>query len=369
MALAFIKADTNFDFISKRQVAFALSILLLLVGIFSMIWGGGLKLGIDFAGGLVMQIQFERQVDDEALKKILDQANLPAISTQRFGDGGRDFLLRVSTTEKAGKDSTQLRPAVETALHAAYPDNGVTVQRVEMVGPKVGEDLTNKALNALYYAILLIAVYISGRFEQKWLVAALMAACLWGAMYGLATFTSLSLGWLVLAALGVTLVICFFLRLNFAIGAIVALIHDVGITVGILSLLGVEVDLNIIAALLTLIGYSLNDTIIIFDRLRENLRLGKLPDMAALINRSVNQTLSRTILTSGTTLLASLALFFFGGGVIHDFALCMTIGVFVGTYSSIYIASALLMVLGNIDFYRQAQEQEDYERPGEHGMV
>lgn len=369
MALAFVKADTNFDFISKRFWAFGLSVALLAVGFLSIIFGGGLKLGIDFAGGLVMQIQFERGIDDENLKKSLAKPELPAISIQRFGDGDRDYLLRVSTAERGGTDSTRLRPLVETVLHEAYPDNSATVQRVEMVGPKVGEDLTNKALNALYYAILLIAVYISGRFEQKWLVAAIMSACLWGAMYLLSTFTPLSIGWLVLAALAVTLAICFVLRLNFALGAIVALIHDVGITVGILSMLGVEVDLNIIAALLTLIGYSLNDTIIIFDRLRENLRLGKLPNMASLINRSVNQTLSRTILTSGTTLLASLALFFFGGGVIHDFALCMTIGVFVGTYSSIYIASALLMALGDLDFYRRAQEQENYERPGEHGMV
>lgn len=369
MAFAFVKADTKIDFIGKRHLAFGLSVLVLLIGLSSILFGGGLKLGIDFAGGLVMQVQFERDVDDEALKKSLDRPDLPSINTQRFGDGGRDYLLRVSMSDQEKNNSTQIRPAVESTLRSAYPDNAVTVQRVEMVGPKVGEDLTNKALNALYYAILLIAVYISGRFEQKWLVAALMAACLWGAMYALATFTSLSLGWLVLAALFVTLIICFFLRLNFAIGAIVALIHDVGITVGILSLLGVEVDLNIIAALLTLIGYSLNDTIIIFDRLRENLRLGTFPDMTALINKSVNQTLSRTILTSGTTLLASLALFFFGGGVIHDFALCMTIGVFVGTYSSIYIAAALLMTLGDMEFYRHAQEQEDYERPGEHGMV
>lgn len=369
MALAFVKSDTNINFIGKRKLAFAFSILLLVVGLLSISVGGGLKLGIDFAGGLVMQIQFERDVDDETLKKSLDKPELPAISTQRFGDGGRDYLLRVSMAEQRGADSTSLRPAVENTLRENFAGNAVTVQRVEMVGPKVGDDLTNKALNALYYAILLIAVYISGRFEQKWLVAALMAACLWGAMYVLSTYVALGIGWLVLAALLVTLVICFFLKLNFAIGAIVALIHDVGITVGILSLLGVEVDLNIIAALLTLIGYSLNDTIIIFDRLRENLRLGTLPDMASLINRSVNQTLSRTILTSGTTLLASLALYFFGGGVIHDFAMCMTIGVFVGTYSSIYIASALLMVLGDMAFYRKAQEQEDYERPGEHGMV
>ena len=150
----------------------------------------------------------------------------------------------------------------------------------------------------------------------------------------------------------------------------VGLLHDVLITVGLLALMGVEIDLNVMAALLTLVGYSLNDTIIVYDRLRENLRADPHMDMAALINRSVNQTLSRTILTSGTTFLATLSLFLLGGGVIHDFALTMLIGVVVGTASSIYVSSAVLLALGDTAFYvNLVQKKGQYERPGEHGVV
>uniref|UniRef100_UPI00307A78B5 protein translocase subunit SecF n=1 Tax=Desulfovibrio sp. TaxID=885 RepID=UPI00307A78B5 len=254
------------------------------------------------------------------------------------------------------------------ALANAFPGKAVETQRLEMPGPKVGDDLTNKALGALYYATLLIAVYISGRFEQRWMAGVAMAAVLWGGMY-LAGLTGLSMGWLVLVALGITLVVCFVLKLNFALGALVGLIHDVFITVGLLSLMGVEIDLNVMAALLTLVGYSLNDTIIVYDRLRENLRAAPKQPLDALINRSVNQTLSRTILTSGTTFVATLALYLLGGGVIHDFALTMLIGVFVGTASSIYVSSAVLLALGDTDFYVHQQERPVYEKPGEHGIV
>ena len=183
------------------------------------------------------------------------------------------------------------------------------------------------------------------------------------------SFTGLGMGWLVLFALAITMVVCFFLKLNFALGAVVGLLHDVFITAGLLSIMDVEIDLNVMAALLTLVGYSLNDTIIVYDRLRENLRAAPKVDLASLINRSINQTLSRTILTSGTTFVATLSLFLLGGGVIHDFALTMLIGVFIGTASSIYVSSAILLGLGDTDFYVRAQEKEKYERPGEHGVV
>ena len=358
MGFAFIKHDTNIDFIGKRHWAYAISILILLAGLASVLWGNGLKLGIDFAGGVIVQVQFAKPVEDEALKKSLNIPELPGISTQRFGEGGRDYLLRFSSSETG--DASVLRTNVIKALAQAFPDNPVEIQRLEVVGPKVGDDLTN--------AVLLIAVYISGRFEQRWMAAAIMAAALWGGMY-LFSFTSIGMGWQVMVALAITLVICFVLRLNFALGAVVGLLHDVFITVGLLSILDVEIDLNVMAALLTLVGYSLNDTIIVYDRLRENLRAAPQLDLASLINRSVNQTLSRTILTSGTTFVATLSLFLLGGGVIHDFALTMLIGVFVGTASSIYVSSAILLALGDTDFYVRAQEKENYERPGEHGIV
>ncbi len=366
MGFAFIKHDTNIDFIGKRHIAYALSALLFLVGLWSAIWGNGLRLGIDFAGGVVAQVQFQNSVPDEALKKSLSDSGLPGISTQRYGDDGRQFLLRVSTAEDGS--SSAPRALMLESLNKAFPDNPVEIQRFEVVGPKVGDDLTNKALAALYYAVLLIAVYISGRFEQRWMAGIIMAAALWGSMY-LVNMTGLGMGWLVLASLAVTLVVCFVLKLNFALGAIVGLLHDVFITTGLLTLFNVEIDLNVMAALLTLIGYSLNDTIIVYDRLRENLRATPTLPLEVLINRSVNQTLSRTILTSGTTFVATLALYLLGGGVIHDFALTMLLGVFIGTASSIYVSSAVLLSLGNTDLYVQQQKKQEYEKPGEHGMV
>lgn len=366
MAFAFIKHDIKIDFIGKRHIAYVISILLLLVGLGSALWGNGLRMGIDFAGGVIVQVQFAQPVEDEVLKKSLDVPELPGISTQRFGEGTRDYLLRFSSAENT--DAAALRTSVLSALAKAFPGNDVEIQRLEMVGPKVGDDLTNKALGALYYATLLIAVYISGRFEQRWMAGVAMAAVLWGGMY-LAGLTGLSMGWLVLLALGITLAACFVLKINFALGALVGLIHDVFITVGLLSLMGVEIDLNVMAALLTLVGYSLNDTIIVYDRLRENLRAAPKQPLDALINRSVNQTLSRTILTSGTTFVATLALYLLGGGVIHDFALTMLIGVFVGTASSIYVSSAVLLALGDTDLYVHQQERPVYEKPGEHGIV
>ena len=197
MAFAFIKHDTKIDFIGKRHIAYAISILLLLVGLGSALWGNGLRMGIDFAGGVIVQVQFAQPVEDEVLKKSLDVPELPGISTQRFGEGTRDYLLRFSSAENT--DAAALRTNVLAALAKAFPGNDVEIQRLEIVGPKVGDDLTNKALGALYYATLLIAVYISGRFEQRWMAGVAMAAVLWGGMY-LAGLTGLSMGWLVLVA-------------------------------------------------------------------------------------------------------------------------------------------------------------------------
>lgn len=366
MAFAFIKPNTKYNIMGLRYYSYALSIGLLIIGLFTIIFGSGLKMGIDFAGGVIVQVQFENKLDDNALKKSLETPDLPGISTQRFGDSGRDYLLRFSAD--ATSDAAQLRTNVVNALAKAFPDNKASIERLELVGPKVGSDLANKALEALYYAILLIAVYISGRFEQRWMAGAMMAAALWGGMY-LLTFTSLSMGWQVCASLCVTLIVCWKMRLNFAFGAIVSLIHDVAITTGLLALMHVDIDLNVVAALLTLVGYSLNDTIIVYDRLRENLHKTPTLPLIDIVNAALNQTLSRTLLTSFTTAFATLALLVLGGGVIHDFALTMMIGVVIGTLSSIYVASAILLALGDTELYVKAQEKEEYEKPGEHGIV
>ena len=272
MAFAFIKHDTKIDFIGKRHIAYVISILLLLVGLGSALWGNGLRMGIDFAGGVIVQVQFAQPVEDEVLKKSLDVPELPGISTQRFGEGTRDYLLRFSSAENT--DAAALRTNVLAALAKAFPGNDVEIQRLEIVGPKVGDDLTNKALGALYYATLLIAVYISGRFEQRWMIAAIMAAVLGSAMYVMG-FLGMDMVYRVIGALALTLLISWKLKLNYAIGAIVGLLHDVLITLGLLAMMGKEIDLNIIAALMTLVGYSLNDTIIVYDRIRENLQTSR----------------------------------------------------------------------------------------------
>jgi preprotein translocase subunit SecF len=211
-----------------------------------------------------------------------------------------------------------------------------------MVGPKVGADLRSKALEALFYAVLLIAIYISGRFEQRWMTAGIMAAGLALGIYVL-QLVSLPITYLIVAAMLITIGLCWYLKLNYALGAVVALIHDITITVGIFSLLDKDFDLTIVAALLTILGYSLNDTIIVFDRIRENIHAKTAKTLRDTINISINQTLSRTLLTSGTTLIVVLALFFFGGGVIHDFAFALLVGIIIGTYSSIYVASPILL--------------------------
>jgi preprotein translocase subunit SecF len=211
-----------------------------------------------------------------------------------------------------------------------------------MVGPQVGRDLREKALQAMFFALLFITVYISGRFELKWLLSAVLAVALIGAIY-LFGLVNVSIPFLILIALLITLALFWFLNLRYAMGAIVALIHDVTITVGIFSLFDKEFTLPIIAALLTIIGYSLNDTIIVFDRIRENSKKLHKNPLAFIINRSVNETLSRTLLTSLTTLMVVVTLFVLGGGIIHDFAFALLIGVIVGTYSSIYVASPILL--------------------------
>ncbi len=237
--------------------------------------------------------------------------------------------------------SQQVKGTIQKAT-GTEPD----IRRIEMVGPQVGKDLQEKALFAIYYSMLFIAIYISGRFDFRWMACAIIAAALMGSVY-LLSLWHISMAILTPLAFIITLVLFWILNLKYAMGAIVALIHDVVITVGCFSLLGKEFSLPIIAAVLSIMGYSLNDTIIVYDRIRENLHKHPKNTLAVTINRSVNETLSRTILTSGLTLLAVISLFIFGGGIIHDFALAMLVGIVVGTYSSIYVASPILLAWQN----------------------
>ena len=337
--MQFIKPDININFVGKRKIAFSISLAMILISIASLVIHGGPKYGIDFAGGTLVQIKFNEPVSISKIKSGLAAVDLGKSSVQGFGEHSEhEYLIR---TDRSVMTSGGFSQKVQKALESST-GKGVTVRRVEMVGPQVGKDLREKALFAMFYSLLFIAIYISGRFELKWFLSGIIAGVLMGAVY-LLSVLSVSVPYLIAAALLVSLALFWFLNLKYAMGAIVALIHDVTITVGIFSICNKEFTLPIIAALLTIIGYSLNDTIIVFDRIRENLIKYHKNPLEIVINRSVNETLSRTILTSGTTLIVVVALFVLGGGIIHDFAFALLVGIVVGTYSSIYVASPILL--------------------------
>ena len=287
-----IKHDINIDFIGKRKLAMILSGVLILISLASLVVNGGPNYGIDFVGGTLVQVKFSESTDAAKIKDSLTSIDLGSVVVQRFGDDPNEFLIRVQKDSK----SQNLSGMISNSLTTVYGEGNVDIRRMEMVGPQVGKDLRQKGLLSIFYAMIGILIYISWRFE-----------------------------------------------LRFAIGAIIALLHDVLITLGAFSLTGREIDLPIIAAFLAIIGYSLNDTIIVYDRIRENYGKHQKKGFSAVVNRSINETLSRTILTSGTTLLVVLALFIFGGGVIHNFAFAMLVGILIGTYSSVFVASPVLI--------------------------
>ncbi|SFM93014.1 protein translocase subunit SecF [Thermodesulforhabdus norvegica] len=339
--MEFIRPDINLDFVGRRNIAFVLSIVLIVTGLSAMVIRGGLNMGIDFAGGTIVQVKFSEPVEVSQIREALKPLGVGGSAIQQVGlPGDNEFLIR---TGVSGDGVNRFARQVKEKLEGAFGAGKVEIRRVETVGPKVGEDLRHKALLAIYYSLLFIAIYISGRFEFKWLVSGGIAAALL-VVLKLLEAVGLNYTYLTIGALILTLLLFWIFRLPYALAAILALIHDVLITVGIFAIFNKEFTLQIVAALLTIVGYSLNDTIIVFDRIRENLRKERVVDFKELVNRSINQTLSRTILTSGTTLVVIVALFALGGTVIRDFAFALMIGVIVGTYSSIFVASPLLIV-------------------------
>ncbi len=344
MVLELIRPGTNINFLKYRKLAYVISAAIIVAGFISLAVKGGPRFGVDFSGGLSIQVRFAKPIDVEAVTKAVDEVGLQNVVVQRFGqDDANEVLIRASDHEV---NQETVRVAVESALAKNLPDSGYAVQRLEMVGPKVGADLRGKALEAIFYSVLLIAIYISGRFEQRWMAAGMMAAGLAGGIY-LLKLVGASTVWLIVGAMLITLALCFVMRLKYALGAVVADLHDILVTVALFSLLDKEFDLTIVAALLTILGYSLNDTIIVYDRIREkNRTVGKSVPFEEVINKSINETLSRTILTAGTTLITVTCLYFLGGAVIHDFALAMLIGILAGTYSSVFVASPILLDLG-----------------------
>jgi preprotein translocase subunit SecF len=338
--MQFIKPNTNFDFIGKRNFAYLLSAVLLLGSVVSIFFHHGVRFGIDFSGGTLIQARFAAPVETGDIKAGLRDAGISVSTIQTFGEKtDNEYLIRTDNSlETSGDFAANISNHLKEATKV-----DAEIRRVEMVGPQVGKDLRQKATLTIFYSMLFITIYISGRFEFKWMLSGLIAGILMAGVYMLSLF-DVSMAIVTVSAMVISLVLFYIMRLKYAIGAIVALIHDVLITVGVFSIFDKEFSLPIIAALLTIIGYSLNDTIIVYDRIRENLKINKKNPLPDILNKSVNQTLSRTILTSGTTLITVLSLLIFGGGIIHDFAFAMFIGIITGTYSSIYVASPILLI-------------------------
>ncbi|MBI9074982.1 MAG: protein translocase subunit SecF [Desulfatibacillum sp.] len=337
--MEWIKPGINMDIIGKRIIAYVFSALLIGVSLVSLVVHGGPKMGVDFAGGSEMIFKFETLPTAEQVRSSLASIGLAKATVQKtVMEGHTQFLIRTDVEEGGKSDMAE---TIRLTLQESLGSN-VELEKVDMVGPQVGKDLKEKALMAMFYALLFITVYISGRFELKWIPPLVMAVAIIGVASLMDKF---SLG--IPAQIAVALVIAvagfWVLKLQFAMGAIVALIHDVIITVGVFSLVGKEFNLPIIAALLTIIGYSLNDTIIVFDRIRENTAKHSRRPLDFVINRSINETLSRTLLTSLTTLVVVVCLFVFGGSIIADFAFALMVGVLIGTYSSIFVASPILL--------------------------
>ena len=280
------------NFTGMRKPAMILSAMLLIASIGSLIING-LNLGVDFTGGTVVEIGYTEAADVDKIRKQLTEAKYDA-AVQHFGSA-KEVLIRIAPQN--GEDKSKIGDNVFALLKQSNPD--IQLRRVEFVGPQIGDELRDDGGTAMLLALAGILIYVTLRFEFR-----------------------------------------------FSVGAIIALVHDVLITVGIFSILRIEFDLTILAAILAIIGYSLNDTIVVFDRVRENFLKLRKADTEESINTSINQTLSRTVVTSLTTLLVLVALFYFGGKVIHGFALAMIIGVIVGTYSSIYVASSSLLMMG-----------------------
>lgn len=336
-----IKPDINIDFVGKRFIALAFSIALTLASVLAIVFRGGLNMGIDFAGGTIVQVKFTEAVDIDKIRSALAPLGVGSSAIQQIGSpSDHEFIIRTSLQEESERSVSE---RIHAELERTFGKDKVEIRRVEMVGPKVGKDLRQKALLTVYYSLLFMAIYIAGRFESKWVKSIILSAGLFGGLKLLEAF-GIGYGILSIVALVVTIILFWVFHLPYALGAILSLIHDVMMTVGIFALLNKEFDLTIIAAILTIIGYSLNDTIIVFDRIRENLRKERGGDFKEIVNRSVNQVLSRTILTSGTTLLVVLALLIFGSAVIKDFAFALFIGVLTGTYSSIFIAIPVLIL-------------------------
>jgi len=291
-SIRWIKKDLKINFLRVKNIATILSILAIISSMFFLVYKN-LNFGIDFKGGTLIEIKKDENLSIAEIRNQLSELNIGDIQIQTFGS---DDIILIRIENSTNLDANADMSSIE--LIRSSLGNDVIIQRTEIVGPKVSSELIQKGIIAIIIAVFLMLFYIWIRFEWQ-----------------------------------------------FSIGAVTALIHDVMITMGIFSFLQIEFNLSIIAALLTIIGYSMNDTVVVYDRIRENLRKYKQMNIFDLINQSLNETMSRTLLTSVTTLLALFSLYFLGGEVLKGFTLAMIIGVFIGTYSSVFIASQIILYL------------------------
>lgn len=308
--IKFIPEETAFDFIGKRISAFLFS-LVLIIGAVGLIWKNGLNFGIDFAGGTVIEIRTPEAPDLAALRTSLNGLGLGAVSIQEFGEP-TDLLIRMPQQEGDETAQRDAIDAVRVALDTRYGEEAVDYRRTEFVGPQVGAELKRKGLYAVLFSLAGILAYVWFRFEWQ-----------------------------------------------FGVASVVALAHDAIITIGLFAFTQMEFNLSTVAAVLTIAGYSINDTVVVFDRIRENLRKYKKKPLFELFNLSINETLTRTMMTSFTTILALIALYVFGGEVLRSFIYALIFGIVVGTYSSVFIASPLLLYM-NIR-RNKPQEADDEE--------
>jgi preprotein translocase subunit SecF len=288
-----IRPNTHIDFIGKKKYTFWISAIVLLISLGSVFLFGGLKYGVDFAGGILIQVKFSKPVDISEVRNAMDTIGSKEAMVQAFG-GENEYLIRV---EKASGDLEALSKKIQVSLQEQFKGKPLEIRRVEVVGPKVGKDLKEKAMLAVGLSFLAILIYVAWRFKQ----------------------------------------------VSYGLGGIVALLHDVIVTYGAISIAGIEYSLNVLAVILTIIGFSINDTIVIFDRVREDVKKFRKEDLETIFNTAINETLGRTVLTSGTVMMVVLVLFFFGGPVIHDFAFALIVGLITGTYSTVYIASPVVL--------------------------
>jgi preprotein translocase subunit SecF len=338
--LELIPPGLNIDFVSKAKFFITASLLIIVLGVMSLIVRGGFNEGIDFSGGTLVQLRLSQPADLRVIRETLATLGIDTAIVQHYGDE-REVLIRVAQHAAAGQD---IGKQVQHTLQDRLGGQPIELRRVEIVGPQASADLRQKALFALFYATLGIVAYISGRFEGKWVIAVSLAALLFAITYSLTQWLpGISPAVLIIVALLVSTAFNMLLQLRFALAALVAIYHDVLITASFLSFWHIEFDLQIVVALLTITGYSLYDTIVVFDRIRENMRRQRPEHFPALVNASINQTLSRTVLTSGHTMLVLLALYCFGGKGLHGFAFALLIGILSGTYSTIFIASPILV--------------------------